>query len=181
LEATMIYVTHDQTEAMTMGDRIVVMKDGVVQQIDTPLNLYNYPINKFVAGFIGSPAMNFIEGKIIREDGLKFISSRGQMKFNVNVHTEKLGDFLSKTVIAGIRPEEFNPVQQSSTSEKIEVRVEVVEPMGNESFVYFMVDDIQFVARIPSNVVIKPNQNFTFYFDPVKIHFFDKETETRIN
>lgn len=181
LEATMIYVTHDQTEAMTMGDRIVVMKDGVVQQIDTPLNLYNKPINKFVAGFIGSPAMNFIEGKIYLEDGLKFISSKNGLTFKLNSGVENFKGYLDKKVIAGIRPEEFQVQSSQNDFQTIEVNVEVVEPMGNESFVYFMIDDIQFVARIPSNIFIRPNQKFTFSFDTSKVHFFDGETEKRIN
>ncbi len=182
LEATMIYVTHDQTEAMTMGDRIVVMKDGIVQQIDTPLNLYNKPINKFVAGFIGSPAMNFIQGKIILENGLKFVSSKGGLKFSLNSGNENLQYYIDKNVIAGIRPEDFlASISQSDASKSIQVDVEVVEPMGNESFVYFMIDEIQFVARIPSNIIIKPNQKFSFHFDSSKVHFFDGESEKRIN
>lgn len=182
LEATMIYVTHDQTEAMTMGDRIVVMKDGLIQQIDTPLNLYNRPLNKFVAGFIGSPAMNFIEGKIYQENGLKFISSKGGLKFEINLEQEKFKDYIDKNVIAGIRPEDFQfSLLQNKAYQTIQVNVEVVEPMGNESFVYFMLDDIQFVARIPSNITIRPNQKFTFEFDPSRIHFFDGQTDLRIN
>ncbi|MCX8056514.1 MAG: sn-glycerol-3-phosphate ABC transporter ATP-binding protein UgpC [Ignavibacteria bacterium] len=181
LEATMIYVTHDQTEAMTMGDRIVVMKDGIVQQIDTPLNLYNKPINKFVAGFIGSPAMNFIEGTLIQENGLKFVSSKGGLKFQLDTNLDELSKYINKKVIAGIRPEEFQPNDSQSSNQKIEIEVEVVEPMGNETFVYFNVDNIQFVARIPSSVVIRPNQKFNFTFDVSKVHFFDGETEKRIN
>lgn len=182
LKATMIYVTHDQTEAMTMGDRIVVLKDGVVQQIDTPLNLYNKPVNKFVAGFIGSPAMNFIEGKIIREDGLKFVSSNQELKFLVPENFNEIKNFIDKNVIVGIRPEEFQPISTPNDfTQTIQVNVEVVEPMGNESFIYFLIDNIQFVARVSSNIIIKPNQKFIFTFDPSKVHFFDKQTELRIN
>lgn len=181
LEATMIYVTHDQTEAMTMGDRIVVMKDGVVQQIDTPMNLYNKPINKFVAGFIGSPAMNFIEGKIIESEGLIFNSLKGGLKFELSSNFDNLRKYKDKKVIAGIRPEDFQVQFSGNQKQSIQVNIEVVEPMGNESFVYFLIDDIQFVARIPSHIIIKPNQTFTFSFDSSKIHFFDGETEQRIN
>lgn len=180
LEATMIYVTHDQTEAMTMGDRIVVMKDGVVQQIDTPLNLYNRPINKFVAGFIGSPAMNFIEGKIIRENGLKFKSNYNSLTFSIKDES-KFSNYIDKKVVAGIRPEQFFASFEDNSNEKIEVMVEVVEPMGNESFVYFMIDDVQCVARISSLITIRPSQKFVFHFDPSTVHFFDAETEVRIN
>jgi len=182
LEATMIYVTHDQTEAMTMGDRIVVMKDGVIQQIDTPLNLYNKPVNKFVAGFIGSPAMNFIEGKIYLEDGLKFKSLKGGLKFEINSNVEKFKEYIDKPFISGIRPEDFRQGDgQNFSAQTIQVNVEVVEPMGNESFIYFIIDDVQCVARIPSNVIIKPNQKFTFLLDPSRVHFFDGQTELRIN
>lgn len=180
LEATMIYVTHDQVEAMTMGDRIVVMKDGVVQQIDTPLNLYNKPINKFVAGFIGSPAMNFIEGEITLDNGLNFISKKNGLVFKIPEEFD-LKKFINKPVIAGIRPEDFQVSSQNSSSQKFEVNIEVVEPMGNESFVYFIIDDVQCVARIPSDISIKPNQKFSFYINPFKIHFFDVETEKRLN
>lgn len=180
LEATMIYVTHDQTEAMTMGNRIVVMKDGVVQQIDTPLNLYNRPINKFVAGFIGSPAMNFIEGKIIRENGLKFKSNQSGLIFSIRDES-KFSNYIDKKVVAGIRPEQFHTNYENNSVEKVDVLVEVVELMGNESFVYFMIDDVQCVARISSLISIRPNQKFVFHFDPSTVHFFDAETELRIN
>ena len=181
LEATMIYVTHDQTEAMTMGDRIVVMKDGIVQQIDTPLNLYNFPVNKFVAGFIGSPAMNFIEGKIIQENGLKFVSEKGELIFSISNNIENLRNYINKKIIAGIRPEEFQPAENQNAKENVNVFVEVVEPMGNESFIYFLIDEIQFVARVSSIVQVRPEQNFQFSFDPSRVHFFDFETEKRIN
>ncbi len=181
LEATMIYVTHDQTEAMTMGDRIVVMKEGIVQQIDTPLNLYNRPENKFVAGFIGSPAMNFVDGKIVQEDGITFISLNGDLKFRLSKDADKMIPYQNKKVTAGIRPETFTVRSNGESNQNLEVKVEVVEPMGNESFVYFVVDGIQFVARIPSDIVIKPGQTFTFYFNPDNVHFFDLETELRIN
>jgi multiple sugar transport system ATP-binding protein len=180
LEATIIYVTHDQVEAMTMGDRIVVMKDGVVQQIDTPLNLYNKPINKFVAGFIGSPAMNFIEGKIVLDNGLKFVSRKNELVFEIPEEFD-FKNILNKSVIAGIRPEDFQANSQNSFLQKVDVNIEVVEPMGNESFVYFTIDDVQCVARISSDIIIKPNQSFSFYLNPQKVHFFDIDTEKRIN
>jgi multiple sugar transport system ATP-binding protein len=180
LEATIIYVTHDQVEAMTMGDRIVVMKDGIVQQIDTPLNLYHRPINKFVAGFIGSPAMNFIEGKIVIDNGLRFISKKNELSFQIS-DGDSLKNFVNKSVIAGIRPEDFQASPFNNSSQKVDVVVEVVEPMGNESFVYFMIDDVQCIARISSDVIVKPNQKFSFYVNTQKVHFFDVESERRIN
>ncbi|MEJ5305411.1 MAG: sn-glycerol-3-phosphate ABC transporter ATP-binding protein UgpC [Ignavibacteria bacterium] len=180
LEATIVYVTHDQVEAMTMGDRIVVMKDGVVQQIDTPLNLYNRPINKFVAGFIGSPAMNFIEGKLVLENGLKFVSKQNGLSFQIPDSFD-LKNAINKSVILGIRPEDFVPVLNNNSFPKVDVNVEVVEPMGNESFVYFVIDDVQCVARISSDIAVKPNQKFSFFINPQKLHFFDVETEQRLN
>lgn len=181
LEATIVYVTHDQTEAMTMADKIVVMKDGIVQQIDTPLNLYNRPINKFVAGFIGSPAMNFIEGKLIIDNGLRFVSNKNGLNFCVTDENKNLEKFVSKSVIVGIRPEDFQATSQNSSFQKVDVLVEVVEPMGNETFIYFIIDGIQCVARISSDIIVRPNQTFTFYLNPSKVHFFDIETENRIS
>ena len=108
LEATMIYVTHDQTEAMTMGEKIIVMKDGLVQQIDTPLNIYNSPSNKFVAGFIGSPSMNFIEGKLYNDEGIKFISNNKQLVIQLN--EKQFGNLkqrINTGVWLGIRPEDI--------------------------------------------------------------------------
>jgi multiple sugar transport system ATP-binding protein len=156
LEATMIYVTHDQTEAMTMGDKIVIMKDGVVMQIDSPLNLYNYPDNKFVAGFIGSPSMNFINGTLHQNGGLTFKSKGGTVSLNLNTsYADKLKKFAAKPVWVGIRPEDIYDTASSSSvknSAKINVKLEVVEPMGNEIFLYFPVDGEQFVSRIPARV-----------------------------
>src|SRR3990167_2887768 len=160
LGATMIYVTHDQTEAMTMGDRIVIMKDGIIHQIDTPLNLYNQPINKFVAGFIGSPSMNFIEGKLFQEDGLSFKSKGNYLTLKLN---ETLGDslknYIGKSLWLGIRPEDIYDSDSSNRNNnaKIDVQLEVVEPMGNEIFLYFTIDDSQFIARIPAREKPEPN------------------------
>lgn len=180
LEATIVYVTHDQVEAMTMADRIVVMKDGVVQQIDTPLNLYHKPINKFVAGFIGSPAMNFIEGKLVIDNGLRFVSKKNRLSFKV-MENNGLKNFINKPVIVGIRPEDFQANAQNDLSQSVDVLVDVVEPMGNESFVYFMIDDVLCIARISSDIQLKPNQKFSFFVNSQKVHFFDFETEMRIN
>jgi multiple sugar transport system ATP-binding protein len=180
LEATMIYVTHDQTEAMTMGDRIVVMKDGIVHQIDTPLNLYNYPVNKFVAGFIGSPAMNFMEGTIEQNSGLHFREKNSPLVLAVPQTKETaLESSIGKTVWMGIRPEHIVDAQAAGDSaSKAAVKVEVVEPMGNEIFVYFSTaSDTQYVARIHAAVAPKTGQAMEFGFDMTKSIFFDKATE----
>ena len=185
LEATIIYVTHDQTEAMTMGDRIVVMKDGFVQQTDTPLNLYNNPENKFVAGFIGSPAMNFIQGFIVKSDRLEFKSSNSNftIKLDDNIITKAVENHLDKKVWLGIRPEDihdFVDLSVQSNYHEFEVKLDVVEPMGNEAFLYFNIDNTQFISRISGREVPKQQSNRKLKIDKSKIHLFDYETEKTI-
>ena len=180
LEATMIYVTHDQTEAMTMGDRIVVMKDGIVHQTDTPLNLYNFPENKFVAGFIGSPAMNFMEGIVEQNGGLHFREKNSPLTLAVPKEKEDaLKNTIGKDVWMGIRPEHITDAHAApEQAAKAAVKVEVVEPMGNEIFVYFSTaSDTQYVARIHATVAPKTGQAMEFGFDMTKALFFDKTTE----
>jgi multiple sugar transport system ATP-binding protein len=179
----MIYVTHDQTEAMTMGDRIVIMKDGIIHQIDTPLNLYNHPVNKFVAGFIGSPSMNFIEGKLVQENGLTFKSKGNFLTLKLNESlSEGLKNYLSKSLWLGIRPEDIYDTDSSTrnNSAKIEVLLEVVEPMGNEIFLYFTIESSQFVARIPAREKPEPNTKRKLSFDLEKLHFFDADSEKSV-
>jgi len=181
LNATMIYVTHDQTEAMTMGDKIVVMKDGFIQQIDSPLNLYNNPLNKFVAGFIGSPSMNFVEGKIFSDNGINFKSTVNGLTLKLNGQYEnKLKSFDNKNVWLGIRPEDIYDSSVSAPNGShilINVPLEVVEPMGNEIFLYFLIDNAQFVARVPAREMPKAGQMRALTFDTNKLHFFDPQTE----
>lgn len=184
LEATMVYVTHDQTEAMTMGDRIVIMKDGIIHQIDTPLNLYNYPANKFVAGFIGSPSMNFVPGSIQLDNGLKFVSETKSLSALLqDSYHEKLKNHFNKKVWLGIRPEDIHDAETSKAEDsyhKTEVIVEVVEPMGNEIFIYFPIDDIQFTARISAREKPEPGLKRNVFIDTSKLHFFDFDTEKSI-
>jgi len=179
LEATMIYVTHDQVEAMTMGDRIVVMKDGTVQQIDKPIDLYNNPTNKFVASFIGSPAMNFISGKIIKEKALVFISDKDQLRIDLaEKYDSRLSTHIDEEVTLGIRPENFYlETNGNNNYSKINVTVEVVEPMGNESYLYFNIDDIQFTARVITERELKPKSKIDLYINQDKLHFFSADTE----
>jgi len=128
LGVTMIYVTHDQTEAMTMGDRIVVMKDGSIQQVDTPLNLYRKPINTFVAGFIGTPSMNFIEGKILINNGLEFNSLDESFVFLLpEKYIEKLENWSNRNIKLGIRPESFSYEPKNDNSVKIKIKISVYE------------------------------------------------------
>ncbi len=184
LNATMIYVTHDQTEAMTMGDRIVVMKDGVVQQIDTPMKLYSNPVNKFVAGFIGSPAMNFIKGNIISNNGVKFISDEKSLNLPVPlILSDKLKTYINKTVYVGIRPESISDSPESfNTNEisKVDVKIDVVEPMGNEVFLYFQIDKEQFICRKTTHDLPIIGEMKSLYFNLSSLHFFDVQTERAI-
>jgi len=182
LEATMVYVTHDQTEAMTMGDKIVVMKDGFIQQIDTPLNLYNNPINKFVAGFIGSPAMNFMDGKISDENGYHFIEDKNGLQLGIpDSLKEKLVPYLNKNITLGIRPENihsyFRNDIDNSNLVKISAKLEVVEPMGNEVYLYFSTSTTQITARIETQAIPSAGSTIDLYFDLNKAHFFDKSND----
>ncbi len=184
LNATMIYVTHDQTEAMTMGDKIVVMKDGIIQQIDSPLNLYNNPVNKFVAGFIGSPAMNFVKGKIAGDEGLIFKSSGGGLNLKLaGGYEEKMKPYRNKNVWLGIRPEDIYDPSMSSPGGNnllVKVKLDVVEPTGNEIFLYFFIDGMQFVARLPAREMPQPGRQKELIFDINKIYFFDSQSEAAI-
>jgi len=179
LGATMIYVTHDQTEAMTMGDRIVIMKDGVINQVDTPMNLYNKPVNQFVAGFIGSPAMNFIDGSVLSENTIT--SKDGKLKFNLTIEqTNHLKDYLNKEVTLGIRPEDIRLENDSKNSILLEVLIDVTEPMGNESFIYFEIEQNPFIARVKPIKDLKSNERINLYIDPASIYLFDKTSGKNI-
>jgi multiple sugar transport system ATP-binding protein len=181
LGATMIYVTHDQTEAMTMGDRIVVMKDGIINQIDTPMNLYNKPINKFVAGFIGSPAMNFIEGKLNEENAFRFISKENGLNLSLDKNLLiKLKSYNNKNIWLGIRPEDIEDMNDSRLElnyNQIEVKLDLVEPMGNESYLYFTIDNIQFISRITCREIPSHGSSRKLKIENNKLHFFDSESE----
>jgi multiple sugar transport system ATP-binding protein len=179
IETTMIYVTHDQIEAMSMGDRIVVMHKGIVQQVDTPLTIYNNPVNKFVAGFIGSPTMNFFDGKLLLQDSLAFEASTKY--FSLPIRSEIVQRFMpivNSEVSLGIRPEHISAKPQNSHSQIVNVNVVVTEPVGNEIFIYFTIGQAveQYVCRIPSDMQPQTGRAFDLYFDVSKLHFFDKTT-----
>ena len=177
LGATMIYVTHDQTEAMTMGDRIVIMKDGIVNQVDTPLNLYKKPVNQFVAGFIGSPAMNFLSGTISEKSDLAFTSDKSELTFNFSSEQKSyLNDCIGQEVVIGIRPEDIFIEKTNSKSIEQECVLDVIEPMGNETFIYFEIEKVQFIARVKPLHDIKVGGKIKLYIDPEKIYLFDKKT-----
>ncbi|MCX6173138.1 MAG: sn-glycerol-3-phosphate ABC transporter ATP-binding protein UgpC [Ignavibacteriales bacterium] len=179
LKATIVYVTHDQVEAMTMGDRIVVMKHGIIQQVDTPLNLYNNPVNKFVAGFIGSPAMNFIEGKILDDNGLKFASNKKSLIISLDESQKaKLSLYINKNITVGIRPESFSldPIADN----KITVNIDVVEQMGNESFLYFDLDGSQFIARSKPYDKVRYGDEIALYVNNNAVYLFADDNNERI-
>jgi len=183
LSATMIYVTHDQTEAMTMGDRIVVMKDGRIQQNDSPLNLYNHPVNQFVAGFIGSPSMNFFQGRLTNGgDGLAF--DEGAMRLPLPpAHGDGLRDHAGQEVVLGIRPEDIHDPETKApgvATVEIEATVEVVEPMGNEVYLYLTTGRSSFVARVDPLHVPKVEQRVRLAVEVGKAHYFDRETEVSL-
>jgi multiple sugar transport system ATP-binding protein len=184
LEATMIYVTHDQTEAMTMGDKIVIMKDGLVMQTDAPLSLYNFPDNKFVAGFIGSPPMNFVDGTIQQNGGVTFKSKGGSVSVNLNTgYADKLKKYINKSVWLGIRPEDIYDSAGGTAVKnvsKVSVKLDVVEPMGNEIFLYFPIDGETFISRIPAREKPEAGSTKELLFDIDKLHFFDSESENSI-
>ena len=184
--ATMIYVTHDQVEAMTMGDRICVLNYGKIMQVDTPLNLYHKPANKFVAGFIGSPAMNFVDGVIEEnEDGIIFIFGNGKHVVLPKDMGEKVKNYIGKKVILGIRPENIGNKVTHPEGEKVNFlkgQVSVVEHMGNEEFIYFTIDGCEFTSRIEARKTdnVKYGEEGEFYFNIKRAHIFDAETEENI-
>ncbi len=179
LQTTIVYVTHDQVEAMTMGDRIVVMKDGIVQQVDTPLNLYNCPKNKFVAGFIGSPSMNFVEGKIVNVNGIKFLSDRETMTFQLTLkQSEMLSSYVNKEITIGIRPESFDPEKKYESF--IKVSLEFEEQMGSEVYLHFKVDNKICIARMRPETQYKIGDEIKISFSNSSVLFFNNSTGERV-
>lgn len=184
LQSTMIYVTHDQIEAMTMGDRIVVMLDGVIQQVAAPLELYHTPVNRFVAGFIGSPPMNMIEGKLAAENGvLFFIDDTNEMKLKTPSNKDDtLRRYEDKRVTLGIRPEHLyeNQEQTEKAGTSIRTLIEVVEPMGSEINLYVSIGGQTLTARISSDSQPKVEEYHILDVDMDAAHFFDGNTEMAI-
>ena len=193
LDATMIYVTHDQVEAMTLGDRIVVMNKGCVQQIDTPMNLYDHPRNRFVAGFIGSPAMNFVDGRIVAGDSLQFVAEGNAFTFAVPpALAERVQGLENRALTLGIRPEDVSVALESGPTifagESTIVhppitapaRLDLVEALGNEVFIYASIGPYVITARIAPQPLPKLGEPITLAFDLAKSHFFDRETGDRV-
>jgi multiple sugar transport system ATP-binding protein len=175
LTTTMIYVTHDQVEAMTMGNRIAVMKDGIIQQVDQPMTLYEKPKNRFVAGFIGSPAMNFFEGQLLDNNQLEFKSSILQFIIPDSL-AARYAFSAGQKVVLGVRPEHFSLIPATDRPHtQLQARVEVVEPMGNEIFLYFSKNEQMFTVRAPATIHAAVNQNLTLDLLLDHLHFFDFE------
>ena len=185
LQTTFIYVTHDQTEAMTLGTRIVVLKDGIIQQVDTPQNLYNAPDNLFVAGFIGSPQMNFIDATISKDDKGVY-ANFGEYSFKLPESKAKAlteGDYIGKTVILGIRPEDIHNEDiflNTSPESIVDAEVEVTELLGAELNLYTFVGGQNVTARVNARTNAKIGDKLKLAFDLNRMHFFDKETEQNI-
>jgi multiple sugar transport system ATP-binding protein len=182
LQSTMIYVTHDQIEAMTMGDRIVVMKDGIVQQVADPISLYDHPVNKFVAGFIGTPPMNFIEGELAGE-GDNLVFNEGAFSIPLK---GRVGQLLKDANIAkgpitmGVRPETLidpSEPKEGGNYAEVKARVEIVEPMGSELYLYMTTGKNPFVARVGPHIKVEIDEEHPLLVDVDKLHFFDPKTE----
>jgi multiple sugar transport system ATP-binding protein len=177
LQGTVIYVTHDQVEAMTMGDRIVVMKDGLKQQVGPPLGLYFKPANKFVAGFIGSPAMNFIEGDLLSEGGELYFQAAG-IKLKVpEEKAETLRRYGKNRVIFGIRPEDLPEAACALPGETVDAVVEVMEPLGCDVFLDVKIGGASLTARTGPTTQAKPHTAICLQPSPENMRFFDIETE----
>lgn len=185
LETTFVYVTHDQTEAMTMADRIVVMKDGVINQFDTPEQLYAHPCNMFVAGFIGTPQMNFITAKIVQKNGKlcaafdKYcIALPRRMQEN-----DKLKKYVGQDVVLGVRPEDFHAEERwklEDGSNAIEFDVDIAEMMGSEIFVYSTLANTKIIAKVPLSERIKSGMKVSLYLDTSIPHIFDIKSQKLI-
>ena len=195
LGTTFIYVTHDQTEAMTMGTRIVVMKDGFIQQVDAPQKLYEFPCNLFVAGFIGSPQMNFIEAKVLKEGDTFFVEfgsedtkTRAGVKYKIRLPESKnkndcLVPYIDKEVIFGIRPEHVHneaDLVANLPDGVVEANVEVTELMGAETYLYMNCEGQAINARVDPSNTARPGDTIKIALEPGRIHLFDKETEVTI-
>ncbi|SKA95336.1 carbohydrate ABC transporter ATP-binding protein, CUT1 family [Caloramator quimbayensis] len=185
LNTTFIYVTHDQTEAMTMGTKIVVMKDGVIQQVDSPQRIYEHPANIFVAGFMGSPQMNFINAKLTKE-GEKVFVNFGKVKLclpqdKANIVIEK--GYVGKDVVFGIRPQHIDDSVDAVSQNPetvVEAKVELIEHMGSETYLYLVCEENNIIARVAPTSKAQTEQVIKVAFEMSNVHIFDKETELAV-
>ncbi|MEY8386533.1 sn-glycerol-3-phosphate ABC transporter ATP-binding protein UgpC [Oscillospiraceae bacterium 38-13] len=180
LQTTFVYVTHDQTEAMTMGDRIVVMRNGVIQQNDTPQSLYDRPCNLFVAGFIGSPQMNFLDAAVAREGDRFFVQTCGRsIALPERMDAAVLAPYVGKPVVLGVRPEDLDPVETGGPHD-LEAIIEIAELMGTETHLHLDCRGSKLVVRAPSTYPGRVGDAAVLALNPDKLHLFDKETEEAI-
>jgi len=183
LQTTFIYVTHDQTEAMTMGDRIVVMNKGLILQCADPMTVYDFPVNKFVASFIGSPPINFMTGRIIKKDR-KFFFDEGKIQVKlVDGMYPKIASYSGQSVIMGIRSEDIYDklfASEASPENTVRATCEVVEPLGSEVYLYLSTAAHHFIARVGAHDRPEINRDMDLVFDMSKVHFFDSKTEETI-
>jgi len=182
LGTTVIYVTHDQVEAMTMGDRITVMRDGVIQQVATPVDLYRRPVNLFVATFIGSPTMNILSGSYCEINGVPALQlEKGGAVALLPEQAARVSDAGRSDILLGIRPEWFHlQPSQLTKPEKLEAEIEIVEQMGSEMYVHFRRGNVAGTARLPADADIAEASKATLYFDMAKCHLFDRKTGKNI-
>ena len=183
LQTTMIYVTHDQTEAMTMGDRIVVMNEAVIQQVADPMTLYDHPGNRFVAGFIGSPPMNFMDGTLTRIDGALYFNEGSFRLRVVDEMWDRLSSYENKPVLFGIRPEDLHDklfITDAPLDSAVTSSVEVVEPMGAEVYLHLKIGQHALVSRVGPHDRPEINQDIDLVFDMGKAHFFNTESQAVI-
>ena len=182
LQTTFIYVTHDQTEAMTLGTRIVVMKDGLIQQVDTPTEIYNNPVNLFVASFIGSPQMNFIDG-IIENNQLEILGQKISLS-NEQSRILNIASSSSNTeYLVGIRPEhiyldKLTPKRDDTIS--FTGKIDIIENLGSDIYIHFKINEQNMIIKAPGGVFVRANEDITFTLDSSKLHIFNKETEKTI-
>ena len=183
LQSTMVYVTHDQMEAMTLGNRIAVMNQGVIQQVADPATLYAKPVNRMVASFIGSPPMNFIEGRILRRNGRAFFEE-GPCRVKVpDEVVKKMTVYEGKKVVFGIRPEDIYDklfVQYAPPENTVTATVEVVEPIGSEVYLHLLLGSHPITARVGGHERPRAGQDMDIVFDMTKVHFFDPDTEEAV-
>ena len=180
VQTTTIYVTHDQEEAMTLGDRVVVMKDGLIYQVGTPFEVYERPVNRFVAGFVGTPPMNFLEGRLVR-DGGKLAFDEGDNRLTLcDAHQQRLASFVDQPLILGVRPEMFTPAKDAKPGATLSVAVDVVEPLGERMDVFVSTKRHgHIVCRVDARLLVKEGESATFAVDTERVHFFEPGDEGR--
>ena len=181
LQATMVYVTHDQIEAMTLGQRIVVMDQGRVQQVDTPMRIYDQPANLFVAGFLGSPGMNLVRGRLDRQGPSLRLPGEGMLAMPaVDLERGPLAGYLGGQLVVGLRPEALGLERDMPGHPCLEARLEVIERVGNEAYLHLHMGEQALVARVPPHDLPEPGRPVRLAYAPARMHFFDPASGQRL-